>query len=152
MTEKMKKTESKATTPLIDVRILAQVIFLITLTMSIIIFTNMYMANKEQRSEGYYWTQRATMEENAAWCNEIDNLQYEVQCYSIFIKKGYNCNEQERSTKSKGCLIAFAVQNQDELLCDEYFPPEELPYNLECRVTLFIERYTNEGISDCCHI
>jgi hypothetical protein len=131
---------------------LVKIICVITLIILIISFTNMYTTIQKDITEGFYWTQRAVADNNPEWCDAISNLKYEVECYDYFVKEGFECSQNEESKDSSACLIAYAIYQQDELLCDEYFPPEELPLNLECRVTLFIERYTNEGISDCCHI
>jgi len=82
-----------------------------------------------------------------AECKNIKNLRFSALCYSDFVEEGYVC-----SRTSPACLIAQGAYVQDEGFCDEVFPQEQLPYLLECRVSLFIERYTNEGLSDCCHI
>ena len=126
---------------------LAKTIFWIALIVLIIVITTKLMTALDDEQEYRLYTAKAEAARNPTQCKNIKNLQFSALCYSNFVKEGYVC-----STTSVACLIAQAVYEQDEGFCDAVFPPEELPYLLECRVSFFIERYTNEGLSDCCNI
>ncbi len=93
---------------------------------------------------------QAEEENNPILCENIKNLRLSSQCYSIFVSQGYDCTGQE--PWSDACLIAQGVFLKDDLFCDIVFTGTKVPENLECRVSVFIERYTNEGLRDCCHI
>ncbi len=96
-----------------------------------------------------YYTAWAEAENNPAYCENIKTLQRSSQCYAVFVQQGFSCKELAK--QSNACLFAEAVLSQSDLACDLVFP-EQVTLNLECRVSVFIERYTNEGLSDCCHI
>ncbi len=101
-------------------------------------------------NEFEWYANRAVAENNPLLCENIKNLRLSSQCYSIFIEQGYDCTAQ--NPMSDACLIAQGIFLQDDLFCDIVFTGTKVPENLECRVSVFIERYTNEGLSDCCHL
>ncbi len=88
--------------------------------------------------------EQAQSAQNPEFCEGIESLQYQVQCYSKFLNQGYSCS-------TDACFFAYTLYIKDDWYCDKAFP-DNVPLNLECRVSVFIERYTNEGLSDCCHI
>lgn len=86
---------------------------------------------------------QAQSAQNPELCEGIKSLQYQAYCYSKFLNH-YSCS-------TDACFFAYALYIKDDWYCDKAFP-DNVPLNLECRVSVFIERYTNEGLSDCCHI
>lgn len=98
------------------------------------------------------YTPQATEQNNPVLCENIKNLQLSSQCYVPFIEKGFDCRGQMQTNSSSACLIAQGVYLQDDLFCDAELTGTNVPENLECRVSVFIQRYTNEGLSNCCHI
>ncbi|MBI5002984.1 hypothetical protein HZC31_06365 [Candidatus Woesearchaeota archaeon] len=120
----------------------------LTLLICITLFTLKARYTDEKESEMY--AVQAAAENNPLLCENIKNLRLSSQCYSIFIRQGYDCTGKE--PMSDACLIAQGVFLQDDLFCDIVFTGTKVPENLECRVSVFIERYTNEGLRDCCHI
>ena len=118
------------------------------LLLCITVFTLKEKYTDEQEFEMY--AAQAAAENNPLLCENIKNLRLSSQCYSIFIQSGYDCTGQE--PMSDACLIGQGVFLQDDLFCDMVFTGTKVPENLECRVSVFIERYTNEGLRDCCHI
>ena len=118
------------------------------LLLCITVFTLKEKYTDEQEFEMY--ATQAVAENNPLLCENIKNLRLSSQCYNIFIQSGYDCTGQE--PMSDACLISQGVFLQDDLFCDVVFTGTKVPENLECRVSVFIERYTNEGLRDCCHI
>ncbi len=98
------------------------------------------------------YQQQAQEQNNPLLCENIKNLKLSSQCYAPFILNGFDCRAQAQTNTSSACLIAQGVQLQDDLFCDAVLTGTNMPENLECRVSVFIQRYTNEGLSDCCHI
>ncbi len=117
----------------------------------LIIITAATLKTNYTNEKAFEWyTARAAAENNPLLCENIKNLRLSSQCYSVFVEQGYDCTSQEQM--SDACLIAQGVFLQDDLFCDMVFTETKVPENLECRVSVFIERYTNEGLRDCCHI
>ncbi|MFA6889027.1 MAG: hypothetical protein WC254_06040 [Candidatus Woesearchaeota archaeon] len=85
--------------------------------------------------------------QNPDFCESINSFKYQAQCYSKFIGQDYS----NYSCSTDACFFAYALHIEDDWYCDKVFP-DNVPLNLECRVSVFIERYTHEGLSDCCHI
>ena len=131
---------------------LAKSVFWTTLILLLVIlFLSTRAAHKaEQQYETY--TKQAQEQNNPLLCENIKNLQLSSQCYAPFILNGFDCRAQAQTNTSSACLIAQGVQLQDDLFCDAVLTGTNMPENLECRVSVFIQRYTNEGLSDCCHI
>jgi len=133
-----------------SVKRLAKIVFIISFILCFIVLSNIIITKINDKKEYDYFIERAINNDNMTHCENIKNLRFSVLCYSEFIKKGDGCDNE--NSENPACLIALAAYNQDELFCDKVFPPEDLPYNLECRVTIFIERYTDEGFNNCCNI
>jgi hypothetical protein len=89
-------------------------------------------------------SQQAYAAENPEACEAIELFRYQAVCYSRFLDSGYSC-------ATDACYFAYAVHIEDDWYCDKVFPTN-VPLNLECRVSVFIERYTHEGLSDCCYM
>ncbi len=131
---------------------LAKPVFFLSLLLCTIVFSSMLL-NAVYSKEAYkYHLANAIAANNVQLCSEIENMKFSALCYNEFVKHGYDCSAENNEEQSPACLLALAVYKQDEFLCDAYFSAEQLPYNLECRVTLLIERYSDEGLSDCCHM
>ncbi len=131
----------------IEVIPLAKSIFWVVLFFILLLFFVFTAFSDEKQAE--YYTAWAEAENNPAYCENIKTLQRSSQCYAVFVQQGFSCKELAK--QSNACLFAEAVLSQSDLACDLIFP-EQVTLNLECRVSVFIERYTNEGLSDCCHI
>lgn len=111
------------------------------------------MTLKEKYTDEKEFAQYAAVargENNPLLCENIKNLRLSSQCYSSFVQEGYDCTTEAHP--SDACLIAQGVATKDDLFCDMVFFDNKVPENLECRVSVFIERYSDEGLSDCCHI
>ena len=131
---------------------LAKYVFGTTLILLVVIlFLSTRAAHKAEQQHEIY-TKQAQEQNNPLLCENIKSLQLSSQCYAPFIQKGFDCRAQAQTNISSACLIAQGVQLQDDLFCDAVLTGTNVPENLECRVSVFIQRYTNEGISDCCHI
>ena len=96
------------------------------------------------------YEEKARETNNPKECENIKSLRLSSLCYSQFVEAGYDCTAEEQ--RSEACLIAQGVATKDDLFCDMVFFDTKVPENLECRVSVFIERYSDEGLSDCCHI
>lgn len=129
---------------------IAKMLFWIAAILLIIIIGITLKDNTINEKEFEFYTAEAIAENKQLLCENIKNLRLSSQCYSTFVKTGYDCTSQE--PMSDACLIAQGVFLQDDLFCDIVFTGTKVPENLECRVSVFIERYTNEGLRDCCHI
>ena len=128
----------------------AKFFFWTALTILIIITYITLKTNWTDEQEFEKYAAQAKAENNPLLCENIKNLRLSSQCYNVFVRQGYDCTGQE--PLSDACLIAQGVFLQDDLFCDMVFIATKVPENLECRVSVFIERYTNEGLRDCCHI
>ena len=130
----------------------AKFVFWTTLILLVVIlfFSAKTAYEIEQQYEIY--TKQAQEQNNPLLCENIKNLQLSSQCYAPFIQEGFDCRAQAETNTSSACLITQGVQLQDDLFCDAVLTGTNVPENLECRVSVFIQRYTNEGLSDCCHI
>ncbi len=122
---------------------LPKFIFYISLLLIIFLTVNTYLENYYSTKEYSYYNQKALQENNPVYCERVSNFRYAAMCYSSFVQ-GYSCT-------TDPCYFAYALYIKDDWYCDKAFP-HNVPLNLECRVSVFIERYTNEGLSDCCHI
>ena len=125
-------------------------IFWIALALLLLITSITLKTKYTDEQEFEMYAAQAAAENNPLLCENIKNLRLSSQCYSIFVQQGYDCTAQE--PMSDACLISQGVFLQDDLFCDMVFTGTKVPENLECRVSVFIERYTNEGLRDCCHI
>lgn len=112
---------------------------------SAVLLSTIFRANHDEEEYSFFLEKARTAHDPSS-CENIKNSQFSSQCYKVFIEQGVQC------PPSDTCYIAEAVHKDDELFCDEVFPEKKLPFNLECRVSVFIERYTDEGLRDCCHI
>ena len=119
---------------------LSKTIFWICFVMLLILFT-IKISNSISEKQQHIQAQSAVTPES---CEAIELLKYQAQCYSTFVRQGYSCS-------TDACFFAYALYIKDDWYCDKAFP-DNIPLNLECRVSVFIERYTNEGLSDCCHL
>lgn len=128
---------------------LPRLVFFSSLFLLLFIFLLLLFQSFQDKKEYAHWTENALEENDASLCENIKNLQLSSQCYQPFVEKGLDCTTQP--VLSDACLLAQGVHLQDDLFCDAAFP-EKVPENLECRVSVFIQRYTHEGLSDCCHI
>ncbi len=124
-------------------------IFWISLLLCLLIVGIKIKTHFVEEEEYKIYTLKAESDDDPTLCENIKNLRFSSLCYSGFINKGYDCLEQEEPGDS--CLIAQAVLLKDDLFCDMVLG-NKVPENLECRVSVFIERYSDEGLSDCCHI
>lgn len=129
---------------------LAKRIFWISLFLCLLVIFIFSFQKLQDVQEYNYYNKKAGSENSPMLCENIKNLRYSAQCYSAFISQGYNCRAQE--LHSDACLLAQGVFLKNDTFCDAVFPENELPLNLECRVSVFIERYTYEGLRDCCRI
>ncbi len=129
---------------------LAKRIFWIILLLCIIVISLTSIKKIQEWEEANQNMEAALNENNPLLCENIKNLRYSAQCYSTFISQSYDCRTQD--LQSDACLLAQGVFLKNDTFCDAVFPEEKLPLNLECRVSVFIERYTHEGLRDCCHI
>jgi isochorismate hydrolase len=120
-------------------------LFLCLIVIFFLAFQKIHDLQEYQQSQ-----QDAQSKNNPILCENIKNLRYSAQCYSTFISQGYDCRTQDMHADA--CLLVQGVFLKNDTFCDAAFPEEKLPLNLECRVSVFIERYTNEGLRDCCHI
>ncbi len=125
-------------------------IFCIVCVVLIIVLFIKSVGYLKDKKEYEHFAALAFGENTSRYCENIKNLQFSSLCYSEFIVHGFDCRSQENS--SDACMLAQAVFLQDDLFCDAVFTGTKVPENLECRVSVFIERYTHEGLSDCCHI
>ncbi|MEK6867780.1 MAG: hypothetical protein AABX98_03065 [Nanoarchaeota archaeon] len=120
--------------------------FSIIIVISILIVKTKYTDEKEFAQ----YAEKAQETNNPKECENIKSLRLSSLCYSQFVEAGYDCTTEEHP--SDACLIAQGVATKDDLFCDMVFFDDKVPENLECRVSVFIERYSDEGLSDCCHI
>ncbi len=130
---------------------LAKRIFWMSLLLCLMFFFIISFQKIQDLQEYTQYNEEAFSKNNPLLCENIKNLRYSAQCYSQFILRGYECQAQDMHA-SDACLLAQGVFLKNDTFCDTAFPEEKLPLNLECRVSVFIERYTNEGLRDCCHI
>lgn len=128
---------------------LPKLVFWSCLILLIFIFLLFLFQNFQDKKEYAFWNEKAVQENDASFCENIKNLGFSSRCYSSFVQQGYDCRAAEKPVSP--CLLAQGVHLQDDLFCDAVFP-EKVQENLECRVSVFIQRYTHEGLSDCCHI
>lgn len=128
---------------------LPRLLFWSSLLLLLFISSLILFQSIEDKKEYASWNEKAMLENSPSLCENIKSLRLSSQCYSQFIAKGFDCTNQ--STTSDACLLAQGVAGEDDLFCDAVFP-EKVRENLECRVSVFIQRYTHEGLSDCCHI
>ncbi len=124
---------------------LPKIIFWISLLLLLFLSVNAIIEKYYDAEEFSYYNQKAVQENNAVYCERISNFRYAALCYSSFMQQGYSCS-------TDPCYFSYALYIKDDWYCDTVFPESKLPLNLECRVSVFIERYTNEGLSDCCHL
>lgn len=106
----------------------------------------------EDNQEYQEYQEQAKEENNPALCENIKNIQLSSLCYQSFVENGFDCRTAAQTNTSSACLISQAVFLQNNLFCDAVLTGKKVPENLECRVSVFIQRYTNEGLSNCCHI
>ena len=114
-----------------------------SIILTVILLSSIYTVIQD-KNEYINYNQKAIQENDPEYCKEISNFRYATWCYASFVKQGYECT-------TDACFIAYAVFIQDDWYCDKVFSENKLQLNLECRVSVFIERYTHEGLSDCCH-
>ncbi len=131
-------------------REIAQFFFWLSLTLLVIMSLMTVNTKYTEKKEFAQYAAAAEAENNPLLCENIKNLRLSSQCYSSFVQEGYDCTTQAHP--SDACLIAQGVATKDDLFCDMVFFDNKVPENLECRVSVFIERYSDEGLSDCCHI
>jgi hypothetical protein len=131
-------------------REIAKFFFWLSLTLLLIMSLLTVTAKYTNEKEFAHYAAAAEAEKNPLLCENIKNLRLSSQCYSPFIQGGYDCTTEAHP--SDACLIAQGVATKDDLFCDMVFFDNKIPENLECRVSVFIERYSDEGLSDCCHI
>ncbi len=124
---------------------LPKIIFWISVLVLLFLSANTLLEKYYAQKEFSYYNQKAVQENNPVYCERISNFRYAATCYTQFMQQGYACT-------TDPCYLAYALYIQDDWYCDTVFPENKLPLNLECRVSVFIERYTNEGLSDCCHL
>ena len=106
----------------------------------LLVLLSIKISNSISEKQQYGQAQSAQTPES---CELIESFKYQTQCYSKFLNQGYSCS-------TDACFFAYALYIKDDWYCDKVF--SDVPLDLECRVSVFIERYTNEGLSDCCHI
>lgn len=124
---------------------LPKTIFWITAIILLFLSADAVLEKYYAAKEYSYYSQKAVQENNPVYCERIGNFRYAAQCYSYFVQQGHTCT-------TEPCYLAYALYIQDDWYCDTVFPESRLPLNMECRVSVFIERYTHEGLSDCCYI
>lgn len=129
---------------------LPKYVFWTAATLLVFVLSWLLLTSIQEKKEYNYWNEKAVKDNTPNLCENIKNLQLSARCYSQFITTGFDCTTQAQT--SDACLVAQGVFLKNDTFCDAVFPEEKLPLNLECRVSVFIERYTNEGLSDCCHI
>ena len=121
-------------------------------TFTILVIMSLFAVKAKYTDEKEFtlYAEKAQETNNPKECENIKSLRLSSLCYSLFVKAGYDCTAEEQ--QSDACLIAQGVATKDDLFCDMVFFDTKVPENLECRVSVFIERYSDEGLSDCCHI
>ncbi|MBI5073052.1 hypothetical protein HZA99_04500 [Candidatus Woesearchaeota archaeon] len=130
----------------------AKYLFWITFAILLIITFLAIKTKYADEKEFEMYARQAAAQNNPFLCENIKNLRLSSQCYMPFVENGFDCTKQIATNSSSACLIAQGVYLQDDFFCDAVLTGTNVPENLECRVSVFIQRYTNEGLSDCCHI
>jgi hypothetical protein len=130
---------------------LAQIVCILSMIILAMLSAHNYIKHNEEERNAHYLRVQAIEENKVELCGDITNFKFAAQCYDMFIEEGYKCGEKITTETSDRCLFAEAVEGKDDEICDAYFQ-DNVPLQLECRVSVFIERYTNEGLSDCCHM